>query len=177
MCVKHAPRLNQGPLSCGPLFPMFFGRHLSIPCCSISSEDVQIDRTFSLLLETASGFELEPIPRSALYVERRATTERSAISRIVAKVLRPDCGGGGTGWTGGALMPRHGGGRSGRAPSDSAATSLTREGPEFASCGTVLPPARRGSAGASRAASATAARTVACASSGGSGRLAPRSMY
>ena len=95
MCVKHAPRLNQGPLSCGPLFPMFFGRHLSIPCCSISSEDVQIDRTFSLLLETASGFELEPIPRSARYVARRATTERSAISRIVAKVLRPDCGGGG----------------------------------------------------------------------------------
>ena len=133
MCVKHAPRLNQGPLSCGPLFPMFFGRHLSIPCCSISSEDaVQIDRTFSLLLETASGFELEPIPRSARYVARRATTERSAISRIVAKVLRPDCGGGGTGWTGGALMPRHGSGRSGRAPSNSAPTSSTREGTVFA---------------------------------------------
>jgi hypothetical protein len=113
---------------------------------------VQIDRTFSLLLETASGFELEPIPRSARDVARRATTERSAISRIVAKVLRPDCGGGGTGWTGGALMPRHGSGRSGRAPSNSAPTSSTREGTVFAgsvvdaSLGCCVSRIRRGAA-------------------------------
>src|ERR1700730_6776006 len=58
--------------------------------------------------------------------ESTATTERSAISRIVAKVLRPDCGGGGTGWTSGALRPRHGRGRWGRASPDTAPTSSTR---------------------------------------------------
>jgi hypothetical protein len=39
-----------------------------------------------------------------------------------------------------------------------------------------LPPAMSGSFGKRRAASATAARTAACASFGGSGRLLPRSM-
>src|SRR5262249_37032412 len=82
--------------------------------------------------------------------ESTATTARSAISRIIAKALGPDCGGGGTGWTGGALMPRHGSGRSRTTSSDSAPPSSTREGTVFAgsvvdaSLGCCVSPTRRG---------------------------------
>src|SRR5262249_47190556 len=64
--------------------------------------------------------------------ESTTTSERSAISRTIPKALRPDCGGGGTGCTGGNLMPRHGGGASRTASSDSGPTASNREGTVFA---------------------------------------------
>src|SRR5262249_28030626 len=68
----------------------------------------------------------------------------------ILKALRPDCGGGGTGCTGGNLMPRPGSGRSRTKSSDSGPTSSTREGTVFvgsivdASLGFCVSRTRRG---------------------------------
>ena len=95
MCVKHAPRLNR--LRRTALLRSFVANVLwqtsqySLLFDLISRMTVQIDRTFSLLLETASGFELNPIPRSAGPQRRRQSALHGASERVYADRARgPD---------------------------------------------------------------------------------------